>query len=248
MKYFKSQHGIDDPSKHRGIVGATEDNLLSVDDKGLPKDSGAAASALHAKQHAITSASDHTSSATSGQMLKADANGLPVDGTNTDTDVADAVSKRHTQNTDTKIESGTTKVEVGATTIDENCNGNAVRDVDTDGETKFSQNVGWLVEALTYAATVTADWGTGNFKKMTFGAGDVTTFNFTDPNNPCRLTLQLTQDGTGGRSVATWDADIIWMDATEPDLAGMGANEVCIISFVWDGTKYRGDSGAMFAS
>jgi len=46
----------------------------------------------HAKQHAITTAADHTSSATSGKMLKADANGLPIDATNTDTEVAGAVT------------------------------------------------------------------------------------------------------------------------------------------------------------
>jgi len=34
---------------------------------------------IHLRQHAITSTSDHTSSATAGQVLKADANGLPVD-------------------------------------------------------------------------------------------------------------------------------------------------------------------------
>lgn len=39
----------------------------------------AATAAQHARQHAITSTSDHTSSATPGQVLKADANGLPVD-------------------------------------------------------------------------------------------------------------------------------------------------------------------------
>jgi len=34
---------------------------------------------LHSRQHAITSASDHTSTATAGKVLKADANGLPVE-------------------------------------------------------------------------------------------------------------------------------------------------------------------------
>lgn len=33
---------------------------------------------VHSRQHAITSTSDHTSTATSGQVLKADSNGLPV--------------------------------------------------------------------------------------------------------------------------------------------------------------------------
>jgi hypothetical protein len=54
-------------------------------------------SQLHDGQHAITSAPDHTSSATGGKMLKADANGLPVNATNTDTEVSDAVNKKHTQ-------------------------------------------------------------------------------------------------------------------------------------------------------
>ena len=49
----------------------------------------------HARKHAITSSDDHTSTATSGQMLKADANGLPVNATNTDTEVSTAVTKAH---------------------------------------------------------------------------------------------------------------------------------------------------------
>lgn len=52
---------------------------------------------LHDRLHSITSTSDHSSSATSGRILKADANGLPVNATNTDTDVADAVTKKHSQ-------------------------------------------------------------------------------------------------------------------------------------------------------
>jgi hypothetical protein len=38
---------------------------------------------------------EHTSAATPGQILQADANGLPVDATNTDDEVADAVAKRN---------------------------------------------------------------------------------------------------------------------------------------------------------
>lgn len=51
----------------------------------------------HARSHAITGTSDHTSAATSGRMLKADASGLPVNATNIDTDVADAVTKKHVE-------------------------------------------------------------------------------------------------------------------------------------------------------
>jgi hypothetical protein len=57
----------------------------------------------HARQHAITSVSDHTSAATPGKMLKADANGLPIDASNTDAEVASAVSLKHTQGTDTAL-------------------------------------------------------------------------------------------------------------------------------------------------
>lgn len=46
----------------------------------------------HTRQHAITSALDHTSTATSGKMLKADSSGLPVNATNTDVEVSGAVT------------------------------------------------------------------------------------------------------------------------------------------------------------
>jgi hypothetical protein len=70
-------------------------------DANLSAAAQAAVAASHAKQHAITTAADHTSTATSGRMLKADANGLPVDATNTDIAVAAAVTASHTRNTDT---------------------------------------------------------------------------------------------------------------------------------------------------
>ncbi len=55
-----------------------------------------AVTASHTQQHSITSTSDHTSTATLGQMLKADANGLPINATNTDTQVSGAVTNSHT--------------------------------------------------------------------------------------------------------------------------------------------------------
>jgi len=47
--------------------------------------------ATHARQHAITATADHTSGATAGKLLKADANGLPIDASNTDTQLANTV-------------------------------------------------------------------------------------------------------------------------------------------------------------
>ena len=60
----------------------------------------------HDRQHDITSTADHTSSATPGRVLKADANGLPVDATNTDAQVASAVTNTHVQGTDTGLDTG----------------------------------------------------------------------------------------------------------------------------------------------
>lgn len=45
----------------------------------------------HNRQHSINSTSDHTSTITSGKIIIADANGLPSEGTNTDTEVKNAV-------------------------------------------------------------------------------------------------------------------------------------------------------------
>lgn len=42
--------------------------------------------------HGIASTATHSSDITPEQILKADANGLPAEGTNTDTEVADVVS------------------------------------------------------------------------------------------------------------------------------------------------------------
>ena len=89
-----------------GPASAVDSNLAAFDGTSgkLIKDSGKATIDIHNKQHSIISTDDHTSTATPGKVLKADANGLPVDATNTDTDVADAVSKKHTQNTDTDLD------------------------------------------------------------------------------------------------------------------------------------------------
>lgn len=98
----------DEVTATEGIITWVQDENLYYCYNGSTWDIGA----IHARSHAITSTSDHTSSATSGRILKADSNGLPINATNTDTDVADAVTKKHTQNTDTKIIAGDTEVAI----------------------------------------------------------------------------------------------------------------------------------------
>ena len=55
---------------------------------------------------------------TSGYMLKAAADGSPATATNTDTDVADAVTKKHTQNTDTGTTATSWKINSGGNEAD----------------------------------------------------------------------------------------------------------------------------------
>ncbi len=76
--------------KQAFIQDANRDALYYVRKDGVWE-----AVSIHARQHAITSTSDHTSTATSGQILKADANGLPVNATNTDAQVSAAVTASH---------------------------------------------------------------------------------------------------------------------------------------------------------
>jgi len=95
---------------------------------------------LHDRLHAITSTSDHSSSATSGTILKADANGLPVNATNTDADVADAVTKKHTNTLDHARQHGiaTTADHTSAITADKmvkaDANGLPAQATNTDTE------------------------------------------------------------------------------------------------------------------
>lgn len=71
------------------------DDTTGFADGPVKTDVDDAVTKKHAQQHAITSTSDHTSTATSGKMLKADANGLPIDATNTDAQVSAAVTASH---------------------------------------------------------------------------------------------------------------------------------------------------------
>jgi len=54
----------------------------------------------HARLHSIVDVLDHSSAATSGRILKADANGLPINATNTDAAVAAAVAASHSNASD----------------------------------------------------------------------------------------------------------------------------------------------------
>ncbi|GAI98940.1 unnamed protein product, partial [marine sediment metagenome] len=73
-------------------------NVLS-DITSAGADIESAVSLKHAIQHAIDSASDHTSTITQNNLIDADANGLPDDSGLAVSDVLDAVNKRNKVNT-----------------------------------------------------------------------------------------------------------------------------------------------------
>ncbi|GAH52183.1 unnamed protein product, partial [marine sediment metagenome] len=93
-------------------------NGLPVDASNTDAQVANAVTKTHDRQHAITTAADHTSAATPGQILEADANGLPVDATNTDAQVAAAVAASHAQDTDTALGAGCVSDDHGAAATD----------------------------------------------------------------------------------------------------------------------------------
>jgi len=88
--------------------------------KSILDKTGQTANLAHTRKHSITGTDDHTSTATEDQLLKANANGLPVDATNSDTEVSDAVTKAHSnaldhdQNTDTALGAQTEDLDMNA--------------------------------------------------------------------------------------------------------------------------------------
>lgn len=110
-----------------------------------------------------------------------------------------------------------------------------------------ANHVGFTQQTVTYnATTTTVDWGAGNKAVMTFGAGNIGTFAFTNPPKASNLLLKMIQDGTGSRVVTAWDADIKWAGGTAPTLS-TGANAIDVISFYFDGTNYFGLASLNFS-
>ena len=103
-----------------------------------------------------------------------------------------------------------------------------------------AHSIGFTQQTVSYnSATTTVDWKLSNKASMTFGAGNITTFAFTNPTNPCNVLLMLIQDGTGSRIITNWDADILWAGGNKPTLTTT-ASAVDIATFYWNGTKYYG--------
>jgi len=94
-------HGITDTSD-LALKSGNVNQFADITSAGADIES--AVSLKHAIQHAIDSGTDHTSSITQNNLMDADANGLPDDSGLSVTDASDAISKKHTQNSDTDLD------------------------------------------------------------------------------------------------------------------------------------------------
>lgn len=98
----------------------------------------------------------------------------------------------------------------------------------------------------TSGTTLTVNWGLANKQKVTLGASiGAGNLAFTDPAGVTNLTLKLTQDATGGRTVS-WPSNVKWAYGVAPSLS-TGAGAVDIINLYFDGTNYYGAAGIGFA-
>ena len=84
----------------------------------------------------------------------------------------------------------------------------------------------------------TISWADANVQSVTMTGN--CTFTFTNPVAGAGYVLILTQDGTGSRT-ATWPASVKWPASTAPTLTTT-INKADIISFLYDGTNYLGNS------
>jgi hypothetical protein len=169
-----------------GIVDKAE----NVDDGGGNSSTAAqvksAVTASHTRSHAITSTSDHTSSATAGKMLKADSNGLPAEATNTDSDVSDAVSKKHTRSHSITSTSDHTSTSTAGKIQKANADGLPVDGTNTDAE---------VADAVTKKHTQNTDTGPAA-NTTTVGMAEMATATETTAGTD--TTRTVTPDGLAG--------------------------------------------------
>lgn len=159
---------------------------------------------------------------TAGKMVKTNADGVVEDGTNTDAEVADAVTKKHTQHTDTGTTQTTFQIDSGNSgpKIKNNSGVLEAKNAADDAYIEFKALLLTLVEGidllgtgkeilakanslsfteqvLTSGAAIAWDLKNGNRARLT--AGHNFTITITKPSGAIQAELVVTQDGTGSR-------------------------------------------------
>lgn len=186
----------------------------------------------HARQHAVTSASDHTSAATPGQALQADANGLPVDATNTDAEVAAAVVASHARQHAITATDDHTSGATPAQLLQADANGLPVDATNTDAEVANTV-LQTTPQTLVDQAAIDWDLALGGAAQVTLG-GNRTLNAPTNMVDGARYRLKVIQDGTGTR-LLTWNAVYRFPGGVDPCLSAAPGN-IDILQFDCDGT------------
>tara|TARA_Y100001970_G_C14220401_1_gene852303 strand:- start:1052 stop:2761 length:1710 start_codon:yes stop_codon:yes gene_type:complete len=113
--------------------------------------------------------------------------------------------------------------------------------IDENQVTKFEAATTEQSTALTSGTTVNLDVRDGGVFTITLGH-NITTFNWNNPaasGYASSFALKVTQDGTGGRTIA-WPASVDWASATAPTLSS-GANDVDVfVFFTTDASTWYG--------
>lgn len=97
--------------------------------------------------------------------------------------------------------------------------------------------------SLTRASTTNWDMDTGINFSLTLDGNVTTMANPTNQIAGKAGLLRILQDGTGGRTIGTWDSDFIWLNGEA--IMPSAANAVLMVAYaVWeDGTIYLSNGG-----
>lgn len=97
-------------------------------------------------------------------------------------------------------------------------------------------NTGYYANGSSGAAA-TISWNNGMVQKITLT--DAATLTFSNPiSGVAQYRLDLTQDGTGSRTV-TWPGTVVWQGGSAPTLTtAAGKTDIC--TFMYNGTNYYG--------
>ncbi len=82
---------------------------------------------------------------------------------------------------------------------------------------------------LTDGATIAVNWLSGNQQRVTLGGNRTITFSSYVSGQVLRLVL--CQDGTGSRTITSWDSAILWSGGSAPTLTAT-ANKCDILAFI----------------
>lgn len=153
-------------------------------------------------------------------------------------DISAVISSGIVLNIDTNAVT-TAKINTGAVTTVEILDATIL-----DGD--LAATVLWNPDRLpdsTSGASLTVDWSASYTHKRTLALASA--FTFSNPKDGQSILFVIEQDGTGGWTPSFTDT-ILWRGGSEPTWS-IGADEIDIVTFLYDGTDYYGSAVHAFA-